>query len=95
MNEKWELIKKIIKNVIAYSFLVFLLGSFTIAIGYEVIDFFVSDTSDQSIENIDYNGDLDCSDFSSQRAAQRVLDKYSTDVHDLDRDDDGIACEWN
>lgn len=34
-----------------------------------------------------------CSDFSSQSAAQACLDACYTDVHDLDSDNDGIACE--
>jgi Excalibur calcium-binding domain len=43
----------------------------------------------------DTYGDLDCSDFSNQAEAQEVLDEDPSDPHDLDRDGDGIACEWN
>jgi len=37
---------------------------------------------------------LDCPDFTSQRAAQAVLDADPGDPHWLDDDGDGIACEW-
>jgi len=36
---------------------------------------------------------LDCPDFTSQRAAQDVLDADPSDPHWLDDDGDGIACE--
>lgn len=36
-------------------------------------------------------GDKDCSDFDTQAEAQRYLDPG--DPHDLDADDDGVACE--
>ncbi len=39
-----------------------------------------------------------CSDFggySAQACYLRCLDLAGYDVHDLDRDDDGAACEWN
>jgi micrococcal nuclease len=38
-------------------------------------------------------GDLDCKDFKTQRAAQKVLDANRNDPHKLDQDKDGIACE--
>jgi hypothetical protein len=42
-------------------------------------------------------GDRDCSDFSTQEAAQRFFDDHGGDKHhnvdDLDRDRDGVACE--
>jgi hypothetical protein len=38
--------------------------------------------------------DLNCADFPTQEAAQKEFDRSDTDVHDLDRDGDGIACEW-
>ncbi|GAG83978.1 unnamed protein product, partial [marine sediment metagenome] len=38
-----------------------------------------------------------CSDFSTQAAAQACYDycisQGAGDIHDLDRDNDGIACE--
>jgi hypothetical protein len=37
--------------------------------------------------------DLNCSDFTTQAAAQAELDKDRTDPNGLDRDKDGIACE--
>jgi hypothetical protein len=38
-------------------------------------------------------GDLNCSDFPSQSAAQAEYDSDPSDPNGLDRDDDGIACE--
>ncbi|MFB6217115.1 MAG: excalibur calcium-binding domain-containing protein, partial [Candidatus Aenigmatarchaeota archaeon] len=36
----------------------------------------------------------DCSDFSSQRAAQRFYERHKPgDPHNLDGDGDGEACE--
>jgi hypothetical protein len=40
-----------------------------------------------------YLVDLDCKDFPTQAAAQKVLDKDRKDPHNLDRDNDGLACE--
>lgn len=40
-------------------------------------------------------GDLNCSDFSSQAAAQAELRRDPSDPHGLDRDRDGISCENN
>ncbi|MGP1385156.1 MAG: thermonuclease family protein [Thainema sp.] len=39
------------------------------------------------------NSDCDCSDFSTQAEAQRVLEAFPGDPHRLDGDDDGQACE--
>jgi hypothetical protein len=41
--------------------------------------------------------DRDCSDFSTQRQAQHFFEKHNPrrDPHNLDGDDDGIACEDN
>lgn len=41
-------------------------------------------------------GDYDCSDFSTQAEAQRFFESEGgpqEDYHNLDRDDDGVACE--
>ena len=38
-------------------------------------------------------GDLDCSDFSTQDEAQRVLAQDPSDPNRLDGDQDGVACE--
>lgn len=46
-------------------------------------------SSPTTLNNNDYN----CSDFSTQADAQSVLDSDSSDPHQLDRDQDGIACE--
>jgi len=37
--------------------------------------------------------DLNCSDFATQEEAQAVYNQDPSDPNDLDRDDDGIACE--
>jgi hypothetical protein len=34
-----------------------------------------------------------CSDFKTQKEAQKVFEICSIDTHDLDRDNDGVACE--
>jgi len=34
-----------------------------------------------------------CSDFQTQEEAQETFELCETDVHDLDRDDDRVACE--
>ena len=34
-----------------------------------------------------------CSSFNSQAQAQKIFDLCKVDVHDLDRDWDGVACE--
>jgi hypothetical protein len=39
------------------------------------------------------DGDLDCADFSTQEEAQAEFDSDPSDPHNLDADDDGIACE--
>ncbi len=42
-------------------------------------------------------GDKDCSDFRTQKKAQRFFKKHDPrdDPHGLDADNDGIACESN
>ena len=37
--------------------------------------------------------DCDCSDFATQEGAQKVLNQFPNDPHQLDRDGNGIACE--
>jgi micrococcal nuclease len=39
------------------------------------------------------DSDCNCSDFSSQQQAQRVLETFDGDPHRLDADGNGIACE--
>ncbi|MBT4191862.1 MAG: excalibur calcium-binding domain-containing protein [Candidatus Diapherotrites archaeon] len=34
-----------------------------------------------------------CSDFKIQKEAQKIFEMCENDVHDLDRDNDGVACE--
>jgi hypothetical protein len=38
-------------------------------------------------------GDLDCNDFQFQEDAQAELERDRSDPHNLDNDNDGIACE--
>ena len=40
-----------------------------------------------------YSNLYNCDDFSTQREAQDTFEFCGEDVHDLDRDKDGIACE--
>lgn len=42
-------------------------------------------------------GDRDCSDFPTQKKAQRFFKRHNPkkDPHGLDADEDGIACESN
>jgi hypothetical protein len=37
--------------------------------------------------------DCNCSDFTTQKEAQAVLDAFPEDPHGLDRNNDGVACE--
>ena len=39
--------------------------------------------------------DLNCSDFGTRERAQREFEKSTVDIHRLDGDGDGRACEWN
>ena len=41
------------------------------------------------------SGDLNCPDFGTRERAQFEMDKTSGDIHGLDGDNDGRACEWN
>lgn len=45
-----------------------------------------------STSETDTNG-CNCSDFSSQQKAQRVLETFDGDPHRLDGDGNGVACE--
>jgi len=40
-------------------------------------------------------GDLNCPDFGSRERAQYEMDRQGSDIHGLDGDNDGRACEWN
>lgn len=39
--------------------------------------------------------DVNCSDFGTRERAQREFEKSTVDIHGLDGDGDGRACEWN
>ena len=41
------------------------------------------------------SGDLNCSDFGTRERAQAEMKSSSGDIHGLDGDNDGRACEWN
>ena len=41
------------------------------------------------------SGDLNCEDFGTRERAQWEFEKHSSDIHNLDDDIDGKACEWN
>jgi hypothetical protein len=41
-------------------------------------------------------GDQDCADFANSCEAQKFFEsQWPGDPHRLDRDNDGLACEWN
>jgi len=65
---------------------------------------FTAASCNNSNQNDDYStersfeesGDRDCSDFTTQREAQRFFESEGgpkTDFHNLDRDKDGVVCE--
>lgn len=42
-----------------------------------------------------YYGDMNCGDFATSWEAQQFYEEHgSSDLHDLDRDNDGKACDW-
>jgi hypothetical protein len=41
------------------------------------------------------SGDLNCDDFGTRERAQMEFEKHSTDIHNLDGEGDGKACEGN
>ncbi len=60
-----------------------------IFIGYLIL------SNSKSSRNTEY-GDYDCSDFSTQAEAQEFFKAEGgpmEDYHNLDRDNDGVACE--
>ncbi len=66
------------------SLLIFVIGSVFILGGCGTEEIICSDNT------------YDCSDFSTQTEAQRVFEScggISNDIHRLDGDNDGIACE--
>jgi hypothetical protein len=51
-------------------------------------------TEDRNVsDRFTKSSDCDCSDFSSWRQAQDVLESTSGDPHRLDGDGDGVTCE--
>lgn len=95
----WSAPKKIVAGVI-----VVLLGALGLSLGNFDLDLGKL-LSGESIEDsrvfTTYGGDecqeavYNCEDFTTQPEAQRVFNQCggSRDVHALDGDDDGIACE--
>lgn len=66
--------------------------------GIYLITLFIGSDSPSTSDYDDFNyicsyDAYNCSDFSSHREAQSVFDYCSNDIHRLDRDNDGIACE--
>ncbi len=66
-----------------------------ILIGWSI--FGDSNNKDYSAErSYEEYGDYDCPDFSTQQEAQKFFEAQGgprNDYHNLDRDDDGVACE--
>jgi hypothetical protein len=76
-------------------------------IGFGATSLFSSETAEERVQenylNIDTDysatrskasGDYDCSDFSTHEEAQQFFENEGPgDLHGLDRDTDGIACE--
>lgn len=60
-----------------------------------VVSFFATVFLLQPSPALALSGDLNCSDFGSRERAQFEMNKKSFDVHRLDGDSDGKACEWN
>jgi len=58
------------------------------AFGLSVALFAVS-----TVPNTGRAQDLDCEHFSSQQEAQGTMNALGHDRHNLDADDDGVACE--
>ncbi|WP_158206456.1 excalibur calcium-binding domain-containing protein [Halomarina oriensis] len=52
-----------------------------------------TDDSSEDSEDTDPSDDLNCEDFETQEEAQTTYDEDPSDPNDLDRDDDGVACE--
>ncbi|UNU27487.1 hypothetical protein D0A37_16870 [Microcoleus vaginatus HSN003] len=57
----------------------------------------IYESSKPKVKSADFpscvNSDCNCSDFTTQDEAQRVLEAYPGDRFKLDRDKDSIACE--
>lgn len=83
-----------------------IIGIFVVGFGVIFgISFFSNTDNLGSVNQINNNNpysyttiDRNCSDFDSQIEAQLFFEANggpNNDPHDLDRDNDGIACEWN
>ena len=50
-----------------------------------------------SVPDATAGGDRDCADFPNQKKAQEFFNSHnpSQDLHNLDGDNDGVACEDN
>ncbi len=59
---------------------------FLIIIALIIIFIFIASKAVRSLD------DYDCRDFKTQPEAQKVFDRKQTDIYDLDRNRDGIAC---
>ena len=54
---------------------------------------YVEETTFEVESNECYYNIYNCSDFNTQEEAQEIFELCEKDVHDLDRDWDGVACE--
>ncbi|WP_066385481.1 excalibur calcium-binding domain-containing protein [Neobacillus mesonae] len=70
-------------------------------VSYEEDNYIEEDIDEEVIQDNPYTAtdiDHNCTDFDSQEDAQLFFEANGGpeyDPHDLDRDGDGIACEWN
>ncbi len=63
----------------------------------QILEDKIRELKEKKEQSCDFNK-YDCDDFKTQKEAQAVFKLcggVTNDVHHLDRDLDGIACEWN
>lgn len=91
MSDKFETIG----GILFYALLIFwVYDAFTENGDSKDYDNYDSDDNPYYSTDVDHN----CSDFSTQREAQAFFEANGgpySDPHDLDRDNDGMACDWN
>ena len=78
--------------------LIILTIAILLLIGLIVVAYFYWGTDEEpespTSEKINCNEDIyNCADFTTQTEAQAVFDACETDVHQLDKDGDGVVCE--
>ena len=80
--------ESLFKSVATWGVVVAVVGG-----GFWLFNSFDDYSTERSYEKY---GDYDCSDFATQREAQRFFKSEGgprSDYHGLDRDGDGVACE--